>query len=208
MQYTSDEFKTLASYTLFNEHFRPMLLAKNPKKITYKMDSVVGAKWREFKELREQRQQNTRAEELQQLISNEEVSKGSTSDQSLQAYVNASERSAPTVEAHVLRLITIFASNVPPKKMSTSARANSSASQSLVGEMAESATNTPRLTPASGAASPKKRKKALPTSSIPKLAAVPQLIHGFPKPMATVEAASSVTALPPAVTTAAAADSS
>jgi hypothetical protein len=73
MQYTSDEFKTLASYTLFNEHFRPMLLAKNPKKITYKMDSVVGAKWREFKELREQRQQNTRAEELQQLISNEEV---------------------------------------------------------------------------------------------------------------------------------------
>ena len=53
IKYTEEDFATLVTYKLFNQHIRPMLLEKNPKLVMYKMVSVIGAKWREFIELRE-----------------------------------------------------------------------------------------------------------------------------------------------------------
>lgn len=54
INYTPDDFQNLTTYKLFNQHIRPILLEKNPKLVMYKMVSVIGAKWREFIELREQ----------------------------------------------------------------------------------------------------------------------------------------------------------
>jgi len=53
LKYTDEDFQSLVTYKLFNQHIRPMLLEKNPKLVMYKMVSVIGAKWREFIELRE-----------------------------------------------------------------------------------------------------------------------------------------------------------
>ena len=53
IQYTDEDFQNLVTYKLFNQHIRPMLLEKNPKLVMYKMVGVIGAKWREFIELRE-----------------------------------------------------------------------------------------------------------------------------------------------------------
>ena len=53
LKYTEEDFTSLVTYKLFNQHIRPMLLEKNPKLVMYKMVSVIGAKWREFIELRE-----------------------------------------------------------------------------------------------------------------------------------------------------------
>ena len=55
--YTPDDFANLVTYKLFNQHIRPLLLEKNPKLVMYKMVSVIGAKWREFIELKEKQQQ-------------------------------------------------------------------------------------------------------------------------------------------------------
>jgi hypothetical protein len=57
INYTAKDFQTLVTYKLFNSHIRPMLVEKNPKLVMYKMVSVIGAKWREFIELKEQHQQ-------------------------------------------------------------------------------------------------------------------------------------------------------
>lgn len=54
--YTADDFANLVTYKLFNQHIRPLLLEKNPKLVMYKMVSVIGAKWREFIELKEKQQ--------------------------------------------------------------------------------------------------------------------------------------------------------
>ncbi len=54
LNYTQEDFQNLVTYKLFNQHIRPILLEKNPKLVMYKMVSVIGAKWREFIELREQ----------------------------------------------------------------------------------------------------------------------------------------------------------
>jgi chromodomain-helicase-DNA-binding protein 4 len=54
MEYTSDDYQNLITYKLFNQHIRPLLLEKNPKLVMYKLVSIVGAKWREFIELKEQ----------------------------------------------------------------------------------------------------------------------------------------------------------
>jgi hypothetical protein len=54
MSYTPDDYQNLVTYKLFNQHLRPLLVEKNPKLVMYKMVSVIGAKWREFIELKEQ----------------------------------------------------------------------------------------------------------------------------------------------------------
>ena len=55
--YTDEDFQSLVTYKLFNQHIRPMLSEKNPKLVMHKMVTVIGAKWREFIELKEQRSQ-------------------------------------------------------------------------------------------------------------------------------------------------------
>lgn len=52
-EYTPEDFQNLITYKLFNQHIRPMILEKNPKLVMYKMVSLIGAKWREFGELKE-----------------------------------------------------------------------------------------------------------------------------------------------------------
>lgn len=54
LNYTNEDYQNLVTYKLFNQHIRPLLLEKNPKLVMYKMVSVIGAKWREFIELKEQ----------------------------------------------------------------------------------------------------------------------------------------------------------
>lgn len=57
--YTADDFANLVTYKLFNQHIRPLLLEKNPRLVMFKMVGVIGAKWREFIELKEKQQQQT-----------------------------------------------------------------------------------------------------------------------------------------------------
>jgi len=58
IEYTQENFQNLVTYKLFNQHIRPLLLEKNPKLVMYKMVSIIGAKWREFIELKEQFNKN------------------------------------------------------------------------------------------------------------------------------------------------------
>lgn len=58
MEYTNEDYQNLVTYKLFNQHIRPLLLEKNPKLVMYKMVSIIGAKWREFIELKEQYNQS------------------------------------------------------------------------------------------------------------------------------------------------------
>ncbi len=51
--YAAEDYTNLVTYKLFQQHIRPFLLEKNPKLVMYKMVSVIGAKWREFLELKE-----------------------------------------------------------------------------------------------------------------------------------------------------------
>lgn len=62
INYTQEDFQNLVTYKLFNQHIRPILLEKNPKLVMYKMVSVIGAKWREFIELREQSEAKNKTE--------------------------------------------------------------------------------------------------------------------------------------------------
>jgi SNF2 family DNA or RNA helicase len=61
IEYTQEDFQNLVTYKLFNQHIRPLLLEKNPKLVMYKMVSIIGAKWREFIELKEQFNKNNNA---------------------------------------------------------------------------------------------------------------------------------------------------
>jgi chromodomain-helicase-DNA-binding protein 4 len=56
IKYTELDFQTLNTYKLFNQHVRPMIVEKNPKLAMCKMVSLIGAKWREFIELKERTQ--------------------------------------------------------------------------------------------------------------------------------------------------------
>ena len=58
IEYTPEDFQNLVTYKLFNQHIRPLLIEKNPRLVMYKMVSVIGAKWREFIELKEQYMQS------------------------------------------------------------------------------------------------------------------------------------------------------
>ncbi|CAF0825687.1 unnamed protein product [Brachionus calyciflorus] len=76
IEYTPEDYQNLVTYKLFNQHIRPLLLEKNPKLVMYKMVSVIGAKWREFIELKEQYQ-------LEQQQSNNNKTNDNTTEQSL-----------------------------------------------------------------------------------------------------------------------------
>jgi hypothetical protein len=52
-EFTAEDYTTLLTYKLFQQHVRPFLLEKNPKLVMYKMVSVIGAKWREFLDQKE-----------------------------------------------------------------------------------------------------------------------------------------------------------
>lgn len=80
LNYTDDDFQNLVTYKLFNQHIRPLLLEKNPKLVMYRMVSVIGAKWREFIELREHKekdqQQKTTAQDDEEDTQKSEESSG------------------------------------------------------------------------------------------------------------------------------------
>ena len=67
-EYSEDDFQSLITYKLFNQHVRPLLLEKNPKLVMYKMVSVIGAKWREFIELREAKEKSEKKKPKKQAV--------------------------------------------------------------------------------------------------------------------------------------------
>lgn len=95
IKYTEEDYHTLVTYKLFNQHIRPMLLEKNPKLVLYKMVSVIGAKWREFIELREAHEKGAEAakadEDDTQKSSSSSESNGSSSKPGSNEPTKASE---------------------------------------------------------------------------------------------------------------------
>ena len=88
IEYTQENFQNLVTYKLFNQHIRPLLLEKNPKLVMYKMVSIIGAKWREFIELKEQFNKNNN--------NSSAASNSSDTSKSSESKVEASPAAAPT----------------------------------------------------------------------------------------------------------------
>lgn len=50
IEYTEEDFQSLTTYKMFQQHVRPMLQKENPKVPMSKLMMLVAAKWREFSE--------------------------------------------------------------------------------------------------------------------------------------------------------------
>jgi chromodomain-helicase-DNA-binding protein 4 len=61
IKYTESDFQNLTTYKLFNQHIKPLIMAQNPKLPMSKMVTIIGAKWREFIELKEQEQTSSKS---------------------------------------------------------------------------------------------------------------------------------------------------
>lgn len=63
IEYTDDDFQTLTTYKLFQQHVRPILQKENPKVPMSKLMMLVAAKWREFSESNPHLQEEAKEED-------------------------------------------------------------------------------------------------------------------------------------------------
>ncbi|XP_045626390.2 chromodomain-helicase-DNA-binding protein Mi-2 homolog isoform X5 [Procambarus clarkii] len=72
LEYTENDYQTLTTYKLFQQHVRPLLAKENPRVPVSKLMMLVAAKWREFTARGQEEEEEEEDEDEEEVVEDEE----------------------------------------------------------------------------------------------------------------------------------------